>query len=134
MSEKKRVPEILTPEQQYVCREQGTEAPFSGRLLHNRKTGLYHCVCCDHPLFSSVDKFDSGCGWPSFSAALTPNSLRYLDDFTHGMCRVEIRCKQCDAHLGHVFPDGPAPEGDRYCLNSVSLCFVDQASGEKTVG
>ncbi|WP_333798214.1 peptide-methionine (R)-S-oxide reductase MsrB [Rheinheimera sp.] len=116
--------ERLSDEQFYVTRQKGTEYPYSGALLHNEKTGVYHCVCCDAELFDSAAKFDSGCGWPSFSRAL-PGKVRYLPDNSHGMQRTEILCAACDAHLGHVFDDGPLPEGQRYCVNSVSLSFVD---------
>ena len=113
----------LTPEQFHVCWEKGTERPFTGALLHNRKTGTYHCVCCDAPLFESNSKFDSGCGWPSFDRAI-PNAVRYEEDKTHGMRRVEILCGNCGSHLGHVFPDGPTDTGQRYCVNSLSLAFT----------
>ncbi|WP_394243264.1 peptide-methionine (R)-S-oxide reductase MsrB [Vibrio astriarenae] len=113
----------LTEEEFRVCREQGTEAPFSGTLLHNRDTGIYHCTCCQAPLFESENKFDSGCGWPSFDAAINDEAIRYLRDTSHGMVRTEIRCARCDSHLGHVFPDGPPTTGERYCVNSVSLIF-----------
>lgn len=115
--------ELLTEEQFYVTRQQGTERPFSGSLLLNHATGVYHCVCCQSPLFSSAAKFDSGCGWPSFRAAIE-GKVRYRPDFSHGMQRTEIRCADCDAHLGHVFDDGPLPEGQRYCVNSISLVFT----------
>ena len=115
--------ERLTDEQYRICREQGTEAPFSGTLLHNRETGVYSCTCCQAPLFHSAQKFDSGCGWPSFDAPITKKAIRYLEDSSHGMHRIEIRCAQCDSHLGHVFPDGPPTTGERYCVNSVSLIF-----------
>ncbi|MGF1700540.1 peptide-methionine (R)-S-oxide reductase MsrB [Photobacterium makurazakiensis] len=121
----------LTDEQYRVCREQGTEAPFSGTLLHNRETGIYSCTCCDAPLFSSDSKYDSGCGWPSFDAPVDKAAIRYLEDNSHGMLRTEIRCTQCDSHLGHVFPDGPQTTGERYCVNSVSLVFqVPEDKGE----
>ncbi|EKO3919268.1 peptide-methionine (R)-S-oxide reductase MsrB [bacterium 19MO03SA05] len=116
--------ETLSEEAYYVCRQQGTEAPFSGQLLHNKQTGIYHCTCCEAPLFSSQNKYDSGCGWPSFDAPLTTESIRYLEDRSHGMTRTEIRCAQCDSHLGHVFPDGPPTTGERFCVNSVSLNFT----------
>jgi peptide-methionine (R)-S-oxide reductase len=112
----------LTEQQFYITRQKGTEYPFSGPLLHNTDTGIYHCVCCQQPLFSSDNKFDAGCGWPSFSAAL-PGQVRYQPDLSHGMRRTEILCAHCDAHLGHVFDDGPVPTGQRYCVNSVSLHF-----------
>ncbi|EKO3564362.1 peptide-methionine (R)-S-oxide reductase MsrB [Vibrio metschnikovii] len=116
--------ETLSEEAYYVCRQQGTEAPFSGQLLHNKQTGIYHCTCCEAPLFSSQNKYDSGCGWPSFDAPLTTESIRYLEDRSHGMTRTEIRCAQCDSHLGHIFPDGPPTTGERFCVNSVSLNFT----------
>lgn len=115
--------EQLTDEEFRVCRRQGTEAPFSGVLLHNRESGVYHCTCCSAALFASKSKFDSGCGWPSFDAPIEPDAIRYLSDHSHGMRRIEIRCARCDSHLGHVFPDGPPTTGERYCVNSVSLVF-----------
>jgi len=115
----------LTPEQFNICWEKGTERPFSGALLHNRKTGIYHCVCCDAPLFESSSKFDSGCGWPSFDRAI-PDAVRYEEDRSHGMRRIEILCANCGSHLGHVFPDGPTETGQRYCVNSLSLAFTEQ--------
>ncbi|MBY6197512.1 peptide-methionine (R)-S-oxide reductase MsrB [Vibrio hangzhouensis] len=124
--------EILTDEQYRVCREQGTEAPFSGTLLHNRETGLYHCTCCNAPLFDSQSKYDSGCGWPSFDAPVSKEAIRYLDDLSHGMMRVEIRCSTCDSHLGHVFDDGPKTTGQRYCVNSVSLIFNKSTNDNKS--
>lgn len=113
----------LTDEQYRVCRERGTEAPFSGKLLHNRQTGEYLCTCCQSLLFTSNNKYDSGCGWPSFDAPASKDAIRYLEDNSHGMQRIEIRCAQCDSHIGHVFPDGPETTGERYCVNSVSLVF-----------
>ncbi|ASA56786.1 peptide-methionine (R)-S-oxide reductase [Vibrio gazogenes] len=113
----------LTDEQFRVCRQQGTEMPFSGKLLHNKETGIYACTCCQTPLFSSASKYDSGCGWPSFDAPINANAVRYLQDESHGMSRIEIRCAACDSHLGHVFDDGPQTTGERYCVNSVSLIF-----------
>ncbi|WP_087019181.1 peptide-methionine (R)-S-oxide reductase MsrB [Thaumasiovibrio subtropicus] len=121
----------LTDEEYRVCREQGTEAPFSGKLLHNHKDGVYYCTCCRAPLFKSESKYDSGCGWPSFDAPISKEAIRYLEDFSHGMHRVEIRCSQCDSHLGHVFPDGPPTTTERYCVNSVSLKFQD-VGGDNT--
>ncbi|MGR5266523.1 peptide-methionine (R)-S-oxide reductase MsrB [Vibrio astriarenae] len=113
----------LSEEEFRVCREQGTEPPFSGTLLHNRDTGVYSCTCCEAPLFQSDNKFDSGCGWPSFDAPINSEAIRYLSDTSHGMARTEIRCARCDSHLGHVFPDGPPTTGERFCVNSVSLIF-----------
>ncbi|MGR5119024.1 peptide-methionine (R)-S-oxide reductase MsrB [Vibrio astriarenae] len=113
----------LSEEEFRVCREQGTEPPFSGTLLHNRDTGVYSCTCCEAPLFQSDNKFDSGCGWPSFDAPINSEAIRYLSDTSHGMVRTEIRCARCDSHLGHVFPDGPPTTGERFCVNSVSLIF-----------
>ncbi len=115
--------EQLSEQEFRVCRLQGTEAPYSGKLLHNKETGVYACTCCHTPLFSSADKYDSGCGWPSFDKPVTPQAIRYLEDQSHGMVRIEIRCMVCDSHLGHVFPDGPPTTGERYCVNSVSLNF-----------
>lgn len=120
--------ERLTNEQYHICREQGTEPPFSGKLLHNRETGVYSCTCCQASLFHSDNKYDSGCGWPSFDEPVSKDAIRYLEDFSHGMHRIEIRCANCDSHLGHVFPDGPPDTtGERYCVNSVSLIFAGQS-------
>jgi len=113
----------LTEEEFLVCRQQGTEAPYSGKLLHNKETGQYLCTCCSAPLFHSENKYDSGCGWPSFDASIDDKAIRYLKDHSHGMTRIEIRCARCDSHLGHVFPDGPPTTGERFCVNSVSLIF-----------
>ncbi|WON78564.1 peptide-methionine (R)-S-oxide reductase MsrB [Serratia sp. UGAL515B_01] len=120
--------------QRYVTQERGTEAPYSGKLLHNKREGVYHCLCCNAPLFYSDSKYDSGCGWPSFYQPVSDDAIRYLDDKSNNMHRVEIRCGHCDAHLGHVFPDGPQPTGERYCVNSASLAFTDGESGEQTTG
>jgi len=111
----------LTEEQYQVTRRKGTERPFSSQMCALFEPGRYHCVCCDTPLFDATDKFDSGTGWPSFAAPLTAGVVAYHLDTTHGMQRVETTCAVCDAHLGHVFPDGPPPTGLRYCINAVSL-------------
>lgn len=113
----------LSPETYRITRGKGTERPFCGTLLDNKKTGVYHCVCCDLPLFSSDSKFNSGTGWPSFFRPIAPENVATLEDRSHGMVRTEILCARCDAHLGHVFPDGPPPTGERHCLNSESLTF-----------
>ena len=116
----------LTPEQYRVLREGGTEAPFSGKLLHNKEAGTYACAACGAPLFKSETKFDSGCGWPSFYEPLTPEAVELLVDDSLGMVRTEVRCAACGSHLGHVFDDGPRPTGQRYCMNSVSLDFASR--------
>jgi peptide-methionine (R)-S-oxide reductase len=117
--------EKFSPEERHVILHQGTERPFCGLLLDNKKKGTYTCRLCGLPLFASDSKFNSGTGWPSFFQPFDPQHIRELVDDSHGMRRVEIRCQRCDAHLGHVFDDGPRPTGLRYCLNSVSMEFVD---------
>ncbi|HEX4588541.1 MAG TPA: peptide-methionine (R)-S-oxide reductase MsrB [Gemmataceae bacterium] len=120
----------LTPEERRVILHQGTESPFCGNLLDNKKAGIYACKLCGLPLFKSGQKFESGTGWPSFTEPFDRDHIAYIDDDSHGMVRTEIRCARCGAHLGHVFPDGPPPTGQRYCLNSVSLDFkADDAAG-----
>ena len=114
----------LTAEEYRVCREKGTERPFTGELLNVTEQGDYCCKCCGAVLFSSEHKFDAGCGWPSFFEEADQGNVGYHEDHSHGMHRIEIVCKNCDAHLGHVFPDGPEPTGKRYCVNSVSMSFT----------
>lgn len=120
--------EGFTPEEKHVILHQGTERPFCGLFLDNKQQGVYACRLCGLPLFESAAKFESGTGWPSFFQPFDKEHITEISDVAHGMRRVEIRCKRCDAHLGHVFDDGPAPTHLRYCLNSVSMQFV--AAGE----
>ncbi len=115
----------LSPEAYSVCRKHGTEAPFSGKYYDYQGEGIYKCVCCGAPLFKSDTKFNSGTGWPSYFEAIE-DAVKEVKDGTLGMMRIEVLCNSCDAHLGHVFPDGPEPTGQRYCINSVCLTFEEK--------
>ena len=116
----------LSPEQYHVLREKGTERPFTGPLTYNHDTGNYHCAGCGALLFFSGAKFDSGCGWPSFTIPADSTAIAEHEDFSYGMHRIEVTCARCGGHLGHVFPDGPGPTGLRYCINSASLTFTKE--------
>ena len=114
----------LSSEQFYITRKGGTERPFSGKYLDNKENGIYICVCCETELFDSDKKYNSNSGWPSFTEPLSDHLIKSLEDRSHFMVRTEVRCNNCDAHLGHVFPDGPGQNGLRYCINSLSLEFT----------
>ena len=116
----------LTPEQYRVLREKGTEPAFCGIHWNSKKDGVYRCAGCNEPLFASDEKFDSGTGWPSFFAPVSEGKVKFVDDISHGMVRMEIQCAKCGGHLGHVFDDGPPPTHKRFCINSVSLKFEDK--------
>ena len=115
---------LLTADEYHVTREGGTERAFTGRYWNEKRQGIYRCVCCNSPLFTSETKYDSGSGWPSFFQPVDEQAISKIEDMSHGMIRTEIRCAACEAHLGHVFPDGPPPTHKRYCVNSLSLKFV----------
>jgi peptide-methionine (R)-S-oxide reductase len=127
-AKKEELGRALSAEERHVIMDHGTERAFCGGLLDNKKSGVYACKLCGLPLFKSTTKFDSGTGWPSFNAPFDRDHIRYIEDRSYGMVRVEIRCARCDGHLGHVFPDGPPPKGERYCLNSVSMDFLEEGT------
>ena len=130
MSEDQKWRDKLTPEEYRICREKGTEPPFSGEYYHNHADGRYRCKCCGEVLFEAGDKYDSGSGWPSFDRPAADDVIRYEEDLSLGMRRVEVMCQRCGCHLGHVFDDGPRDTtGQRYCINSLSLDFEAETDG-----
>ena len=124
--DKEALKKKLTPLEYNVCLNHGTEPPFQNEYWNNKQPGTYRCKCCGTPLFTSDTKFDSGTGWPSFFQPIDAERIEEVEDFSHGMHRIEVRCAACGSHLGHVFPDGPAPTGLRYCINSASLDFEQE--------
>ena len=124
--DKDKLREILSNEEFTVTQNKGTEPPFSGKYLNNKKTGIYSCICCNTNLFSSEHKYESHSGWPSFFDIINLENLKLIEDKSHGMSRIEVTCNKCGAHLGHVFDDGPKPTNKRYCINSVSLKFDNE--------
>ena len=131
-SDRERLARSLSEDERRVLFESATERPYCGTLLHNKAAGIYACRLCSLPLFHSQTKFESGTGWPSFFEPFDRDHIRHVEDRSHGMARTEIRCRRCDSHLGHIFPDGPPPSHLRFCLNSAALQFI--AQGESPTG